>query len=70
MSSTTSGGSTDLGGTFKFIQPRPAPYTNDAAQQINGGHTQSNSSGCSFPNVSIDNDNDVNLNTKDTKVRT
>jgi hypothetical protein len=60
---------TSNGGTFSFIQPRPAPYSNNSIQFISGGHHHLNSLGCSFPNMYIQNSENIHLLYTDTKVR-
>jgi hypothetical protein len=56
-------------GTFFFQQPRPAPYANNVAQHLEGGHDWSGSTGCSFPDIHLDNANDLYLINNDAKTR-
>lgn len=56
-------------GTFLFQQPRPAPYAANTKQYLEGGYTQSSGSGCSFPDIEIDNSNNVGLINSDAKTR-
>ncbi len=56
-------------GTFFFQQPRPAPYANNVAQKLEGGHDWSGSVGCSFPDIHLENANDLYLINDDAKTR-
>jgi hypothetical protein len=56
-------------GTFNFKQPRPAPYANNVAQTLEGGHDWSTDAGCSFPDIRLDNANNLFLVNDDSKVR-
>ncbi len=55
------------GGVFRFIQPRPAPYAGSVTQNLNGGY--SGSSDPAFPNLDVNNPNNVNMTGTGTRVK-
>ena len=56
-------------GTFYFQQPRPAPYANNVQQNLEGGYNMGSATGCSFPDLHLDNANDLLLVNNDAKTR-
>lgn len=56
-------------GLFWFQQPRPAPYNNNVSQYLDGGYDMSGQSGCSFPDIRLENSNNLYLTTTDGKTR-
>ncbi len=52
------------GGVVRFTKPRPFPYSNSVAQTLNGG-----GAGASFPDILVNNPNNLNLSATSTYVR-
>ncbi|MBS1643537.1 MAG: hypothetical protein JST36_00730 [Bacteroidetes bacterium] len=54
------------GGTFQFVQPRPAPYANNVQQNLEGGYVSGAQP--SFPNLQVNNANNISQVNSATRV--